>query len=121
MARGGRRSGKPGVAYPNRTDLNAQPVRTASGQEYGERTRQEQAQQAVPLPAAAPVPPAQPLLRPTERPNEPVTSGLPLGPGPGPEVLGGADLPELEELRAIYMRFPNEGMRTLIELMETGR
>ena len=29
------------------------------------------------------------LNRPTERPNEPVTAGLPVGPGPGPESLTG--------------------------------
>lgn len=28
------------------------------------------------------------LMRPTERPGEPVTAGLPMGPGPGPEALG---------------------------------
>lgn len=29
------------------------------------------------------------LNRPTERPNEPVTAGLPVGPGPGPQSLTG--------------------------------
>jgi hypothetical protein len=29
------------------------------------------------------------LMRPTERPNEPVTHGLPVGPGGGPEALTG--------------------------------
>lgn len=29
------------------------------------------------------------LDRPTERPNEPVTHGLPVGPGGGPEALNG--------------------------------
>ena len=29
-----------------------------------------------------------PLFAPTQRPDEPVTSGIPLGAGPGPEVLG---------------------------------
>jgi hypothetical protein len=28
-------------------------------------------------------------LHPSDRPNEPVTAGLPSGPGPGPEALGG--------------------------------
>jgi hypothetical protein len=28
------------------------------------------------------------LFAPTERPDEPITSGAPVGPGPGPEVLG---------------------------------
>lgn len=31
----------------------------------------------------------QPFTRPTERPNEPVTHGLPGGPGAGPEALTG--------------------------------
>ena len=30
-----------------------------------------------------------PFLHPTNRPNEPVTAGLPSGPGPGPEALTG--------------------------------
>lgn len=29
-----------------------------------------------------------PLYAPTERPEEPITSGIAMGPGPGPEVLG---------------------------------
>ena len=39
--------------------------------------------------AAHPVGAHGPLDRPTERPNEPVTHGLPVGPGAGPEALGG--------------------------------
>lgn len=41
-------------------------------------------QQNVPTLPAVPV---TPLHAPTERPNEPVTTGNPLGEGPGPEVL----------------------------------
>ena len=29
-----------------------------------------------------------PLFAPSERPDEPITSGIAMGPGPGPEVLG---------------------------------
>ena len=36
---------------------------------------------------AAPAP-VTPLFAPTERPNEPVTTGIAMGPGAGPEVLG---------------------------------
>lgn len=32
--------------------------------------------------------PITPLYAPTQRPEEPITSGIPMGPGPGPEVLG---------------------------------
>ena len=37
---------------------------------------------------AAPQPPITELYAPTQRPNEPVTSGISLGAGPGPEVMG---------------------------------
>jgi len=103
--RGGPRVGTPGRQYANRSDLTAQPVRVATGQPYGEAGAQAAAQRAVPLPqtpgpptvaAAPPVsgPPGGPypgevtsLQAPTQRPNEPLTHGLPMGPGAGPEVL----------------------------------
>lgn len=107
MARGGRRAGTRGQAYPNRSDLRAAlPLNAPTGLPYGDRQKLISAQRTVPMaPAPAPAPaapqgppaPAAPmpvpggagdLLRPTERPNEPVTAGLPMGPGPGPEALG---------------------------------
>ena len=36
----------------------------------------------------APQPPITELYAPTQRPNEPITSGVAVGPGPGPEVMG---------------------------------
>jgi len=103
---------------PNRTDLTKPTDTTVPGQGYGEAAQQRSAQQAIPMgppptptPSPAPVPsPAGavatalnpsalagapmvgangPLTRPTERPNEPVTHGLPMGPGAGPEALQG--------------------------------
>lgn len=125
-ARGGVRTGAPGTAYGNRTDLNTKmPVQTATNQAYGVAAQQRAAQQAIPVAAqpvqgavagmgpqvaqAAPAPaPAQesPLfaqqqpmagimpgdlkfMHDTEFPDEPVTTGSPMGPGPGPEALGG--------------------------------
>lgn len=32
--------------------------------------------------------PVTPLFAPTQRPEEPITTGIPMGPGAGPEVLG---------------------------------
>jgi hypothetical protein len=108
MPRGGRRDGTPGRAYGNRSDLNGPkppgmplPVQAASGQAYGARKQQEDAQRAIPM-ASAPgmsQPAMSPeqipsLTDPTTRPNEPVTAGLPVGPGPGPEALGGALEPD---------------------------
>lgn len=97
--------------------LNPGPeaIKTAPGQTYGEAAQQQLAQRAAPM-GAAPIAGGGPpqtasgppdmasvlaaaqahngpgnasFTRPTERPNEPVTSGLPAGPGPGPESLQG--------------------------------
>ena len=104
----GARQGAEGTAYSNRTDLNV-PKMTVPGQEYGMAGQQMQAQSAVPMgstpmpqmAAPAPAPQAQsvpmpgslPHLEATQRPNEPVTAGLPFGPGPGPEVLANQAAP----------------------------
>lgn len=119
--RGGARTGRPGVSYPNRSDLHTPlPAQAPAGQEYGARLAQLQAQQAVPIapappggtaapggggapPAAGAPPPGpapgevMPLGAPSQRPDEPVTHGLPTGPGAGPEALGaqGANLGQL--------------------------
>lgn len=110
--RGGRRKPQQGATYQNRTDLQTrQPVQTTPGQVYGKAAAQANAQKVVPLPGpgaqpspdttmagAGPQPPASlgqgpmpgelgPLHAPTDRPGEPVTHGLPTGPGAGPEVL----------------------------------
>jgi hypothetical protein len=89
--------GTSGGAYSNRADL-AQPVQAPSGLAYGERQALEEAQAAQPLPAQVPfdriLAAAQghqfspvSLNAPSTRPNEPVTHGLSVGPGGGPEVL----------------------------------
>jgi hypothetical protein len=84
-----------------------QGVKTPTGQAYGRAQDQQAAQKAIPLPqdpAAAPAPQQQgqpdlmalvaqmqgggvPLAAPSERPQEPVTAGLPFGPGAGPEAI----------------------------------
>lgn len=136
MPRGGRRTGTPGVAHGQRSDLNL-PATAAADQPYGAAGQQLAAQQAVPLQrppqpqpadarsAAQASPPLggglTPIDAPTERPNEPVTAGLNAGPGPGPEALAlGGERPELAELRAIYAAFPNDGVRAVIEAMESN-
>jgi hypothetical protein len=98
--------GRPTPDYSNRTDMAvppSQPVRVPAGRGYGEATALESAQQAAPLPqSAAPgmdlasivsagqgMPfPEETLGSPSTRPTEPLTAGLPFGPGPGPEILG---------------------------------
>lgn len=76
--------------------------------------------------AAASAGPVTPLFAPTQRPDEPVTSGIPLGAGPGPEVLGmNAAMPkeklsdvlakmlpydETGEIAILYQRAASRGM-----------
>lgn len=87
--RGGPRQLPPGKASATRTDLNAAPRSAGTmkvpGQTYGDQAAQVRRQQAVPMGPAA-RPPA--LTEPSQRPQEPLTAGLPSGPGPGPEALG---------------------------------
>lgn len=120
--RGGTRVGAPGVAYGNRSDLNAPPtggkldLSAAPNQPYGQAGQQLNSQRAVPMgtPAVAP-PPPQPgppgtapgpqgpppvtpdqvtaLHAPTQRPDEPVTAGLATGPGAGPDAVSMGPLP----------------------------
>lgn len=126
--RGGPRVGAPGSTYPNRTDMQTgprqatQPIRTATGQPYGVAGQQEALQQSQRLPLG---PPVVPLSAPTQRPNEPVTAGLMSGPGPGPEAIpGSAPDPQgdLETyLRALYSKFPLEGIGEMLEELIESR
>ncbi len=97
------------------TQDNTQAVRRIPGMPYGEQQELTQQQQAAPLPKATtpqaqPVRPTRPMpqldvFAETQRPNEPVTSGLPFGPGLGPtEPI--ADDPDML-LRAIYSVYPD--------------
>lgn len=120
MPRGGKRQGKPGASYGNRTDLNAQPVRTATGQAYGTATAQAAAQQQMPLaqqpaPPAAAAAPGQPpapapqlggLYNQSMREDEPLQAGLD-GAMTSPS---GRDL-----LLALYRQFPNPDLAEAIE------
>jgi hypothetical protein len=96
---------------------DAQNIGSVPGRRYGEGVAQQQMQQAMPAPdrSGAPVAPAGAAMPPeamppqaappvdvqqylsthnpallsgTQLPDQPVTAGLPTGPGPGPEVLG---------------------------------
>lgn len=106
------RTGKGSKAHPQRTDLNdavaQSTVGTGDDREHGARKADLDAQQAVPMgttPPATDVPTPGAfgsLTRPTERPDEPITAGLPSGPGPGPEalLLGNAQTLQRRQFRA---------------------
>lgn len=101
--------------YSQRTDLSRV---VPTGQEYGARAPQEAALAEFPLPTSsssaaqpspvgAPAPGLNPLdlasllIRPTNRPDEPVTAGMESGPGPGPEALGPTDIDAIYHQRLI--------------------
>ena len=95
MAQGGYR--KPSNPAPisgpgslsQRTDGGpTQPARYMSGLPYGEGQQNYDNQVAAPM-AGNPVPQMEmptPLMAPTARPNEPITSGVDIGDGPGSEA-----------------------------------
>ena len=75
-----------------------QPMRKVTGMGYGENKEVNELQAQAPmaaaqtmpimnLPAPQPLPTPTPLTEPTQRPLEPLTTGMPFGPGAGSEVL----------------------------------
>lgn len=113
--------------YPNRSDLRGGkvPKMAATGQAYGEAGKQMAAQKVVPM-AAAPtdnIPQVQPgqmgsLLRPTERPSEPLTAGASFGPGRTPRTQFAVPRDNddvLNELRGLYEAFPSEELADMLD------
>jgi len=74
-----------GLPYGQNQELNAEQAAAPLAQTPGPGA-------AAPSPGSGPAmpPPPTPFAAPTERPNEPVTAGAALGPGPGPEALTGS-------------------------------
>ena len=128
--------------YPNRTDLSNPAkklaVTTVPGQTYGKAGEQRRAQQAVPMgtPQQPQAPqqqqqqqplPVTPLNAPTERPDEPITAGNPLGAGPGMDMLPqpmpmatapGSRQDLINQVRYIYSKTPNTALLQLILELE---
>lgn len=54
--------------------------------------------------------PVTPLFAPSQRPDEPITSGIPIGDGPGPEILGVTQRPEsLSQVLAQMLPYDTNG------------
>lgn len=119
------------------TTSPTQPISTPKNQEYGVAKAQRDAQRIQPLAGKpegnkrsgattnTPLPGMAPgqiptLTDPTTRPNEPLTAGLPIGMGPGPSALSTAAFgpQELSVLRGVYLQFPNDDLRRMIEWTE---
>lgn len=145
--RGGARAGKIGKSYTNRSDLAAKtklPVTVGPSQYYGQATASAAAQKTVPegnpavapaaQPGAAPTgwqpgmpPPAalgqhgiNPLSAPTQRPNEPLTTGLPSGPGAGPEALQQFAPDPMATARAVVNSIPNTHLTPQLQALRNA-
>lgn len=129
MPPGGSRTAKAGATYANRSDLNGSADAT-----YGDGVNAEVVKAATPNTTSAPrpsmgggqpmAPPGAigPLDAPTDRPAEPLTAGLPIGAGPGPQgggVSGLASLdPDIMRLRALAQVYSSPDLLRLIALAE---
>lgn len=79
---------------PNRTDLSALPGTPGTPLpnqlqpviQHGQETGYKRALANTPLQSFQPGKPGG-LMSPSTAPNEPITAGLPVGPGPGPEAM----------------------------------
>lgn len=102
MPRGGRRQGTPGKAYSNRTDLGMRYDMGAGSPAAGGMQAPAEAQ-----PLRLPTYPDQipGLSDPTQRPNEPITDGLPIGAGRGREALTNYD-PRMGETQNLKQWLP---------------
>ena len=101
---------------------NTQAVRRIPGVEYGEQKELIEQQQAAPLPKDG-TPQAQPSLKgsmpnvdvfgATQRPTEPVTAGLDIGPGVGPAIPQQQGVSDL-----LYQMYALTGDTALLQLVD---
>ena len=98
---------------------NTQAVRRIPDVEYGEQKELVEQQQASPLPKDT-MPQAQPRPMPnvdvfgaTQRPTEPVTAGLPFGPGVGP-----VQPPQQSVNDLLYQMYAMTGDTALLQLVD---
>lgn len=102
-ARGGKRQGTPGKGYTNRTDMMTNYDMEAGSPAAGgmDANRDTVSQPVLPVyPDQIPS-----LTTPTARPGEPITDGLRMGAGRGPEAMTGYD-PRLDETRKLKKWLP---------------
>ena len=113
---GYRRPGNPApVSGPGamsaRTDggpADSQPMRALPDAGYGEQAEFMNIQAGAPMAAEGPPPGMMPvgIDAPSMRPEEPITAGAAMGPGPGPENLPSMQSAMTEDMRALTRYLP---------------
>ena len=115
-------------ALSQRTDGGAtegmtQPQQQYTGLPWGENKAIAEQQGGAPL-AGNPMPPIIPLTAPTQRPDEPITSGINMGAGPGTEAMRGMPnrAPSLVDTIKHLTQFDSSGDAELIyrQLLDSG-
>lgn len=125
-----------------RTDGGVQAVREPDidtmGLEYGDRQMVADAQKIAPLPKGQTAVERRPTGAPTtggklpdwlingdtNRPDEPVTTGLGMGPGAGPEALqAAAPAPDIREqiLEGLFMQYQDPNAHQLLQQLRAER
>lgn len=122
MPRGGKRQGTQGKGYSNRTDLAVDYAAGGNPASGGMSAPREQQPLMGPMIAPNEVPN---IFDPGD-PNEPVTTGLAVGPGAGPEALGpmppSPTDPIRQAVQAMMLVAPNPDLiRVLNRLDYEGR
>jgi hypothetical protein len=103
MPRGGKRQGTPGKAYSNRTDMGTNYDMAAGSPATGGL---EPSSKTPDMSALSRYPEDTPSLTdPTQRPNEPISDGLTMGPGRGRDALTNYD-PRKTEAQALKRWLP---------------
>ena len=96
MARGPLAGASGPGKFSKRTDMNMGSIAYGEGVETAAikggaplaRTPDVRGARASDVRAAAAQAPVTPLFAPSQRPDEPITTGIPMGDGAGPEILG---------------------------------
>lgn len=107
-----------GGAIDGMTPPQTQAPKYMAGLGYGKGGNMEQ-QTGAPMQGndipATPAP-IVPLMAPTQRPNEPITSGIDMGPGPGSESIITPPMPQADLRNTILkaMQYDNSGDLELI-------
>lgn len=104
-------------------DKNAtrQPIREMPSQAYGDSVDMTAIQGSAPMSATPSMARPNPLSAPTQRPNEPITTGAPFGSGSGREVMPIPPMPEDETanlVRALYAINPDPDLARLIQRLD---
>jgi hypothetical protein len=89
-------------ALSQRTD--GQPAMQMPDPAYGEQQEFQAIQQGAAMMQEPGMAPPPPLVSPSDRPDEPVTAGAVLGPGPGPESVRREQ--DMKEMNALGMYLP---------------